>query len=147
MEIGIAISIVALVIALISAGAAWHSIRIAKRSAYNALRGAQYDYLAKKWYDIKEKEFNYPDFIDSDKTRSYKTAFSGNKLTRYEIFAWVCWAHAEDIYHNRWHNDPAFEPTIKSYKNLHYSWLMDPNNYKQFTAEPNFMKYVNELNV
>jgi len=108
---------------------------------------SQYNYLANKWYDIKEKEFDYPDFRDPSKTCSYETVFAGDMLTRYDSFAWICWAHAEDIYSNGFHKEAAFKPTIKWYKELHYNWLMNPDNYKRFRTMPGFIEYVNELEV
>jgi hypothetical protein len=103
----------------------------------------RYTYLANKWYEIREREFDNPDFTDPGKTSSYKTSFTGDSLKQYETFAWVCWGHAEDIYGNKWHEDAGFKPTLKYYKSLHYSWLKESENSKRFDSS--FIKYINEL--
>ena len=133
---GIAISIAALVIALVSAGIAYYSVR-------KAMKMTRYTYLANKWYDIKEKEFNNPDFTNPGKNSSYKTSFTGDSLKKYETLAWTCWAHAEDVYLNKWHENPGFKPTLKWYKSLHYSWLKEPENTKRFDSS--FIKYIDEV--
>ncbi|MDH5363642.1 MAG: hypothetical protein OEW82_00535 [Dehalococcoidia bacterium] len=136
MEIGLRLSIVALVIALIAAGIAYFS-------CHTATKMTRYTYLANKWYEIKDREFDNPNFTDLAKTSSYKTSFTGDSLKKYETFAWICWGHAEDIYLNKWHKDAGFKPSLKYYKNLHYSWLKDPENSKRFDSS--FIKYIDAL--
>lgn len=103
----------------------------------------RYTYLADKWYEIKKEELHNPDFTDPSKTSSYKTSFTGNKLRKYESFAWICWGHAEDVYIYNYHEDPGFEPSLKRCKELHYQWLMEGGNKKHF--KPDFIEYIDRL--
>jgi len=107
------------------------------------VRIARYTYLANKWYDIKEKELANPDFRDPSKTSKYSNFFKGDSLSKYETFAWICWGHAEDVYLNKWHEDPSFKPSIKWYKSLHYEWLKEPANRERFNSE--FIDYIDHL--
>ncbi len=134
MEIFIAF--LALFVSSISIIIAWYSV-------YKSTKMTLYTYLAEKWYDIKEIELDNPDFIDSNKTSSYKTCFTGDLLRKYETFAFICWAHAEDMYLNKWHKDIGFAPTLNWYKKLHFNWLSEPENRKYFNSS--FMKYINEV--
>ena len=84
MQIGTILSIIAIVIAALSAGIAYFSLR-------KTIRMSRYTYLANKWYEIKEREFNNPDFADPSMTSSYRTKFAGDTLRKYETFAWMCW--------------------------------------------------------
>ena len=131
-----ALSIVAVVIAVMSAGIALYSV-------HKTAKMTRYTYLANKWYDIKEKEFVNPDFADPSKTSSYETSFTGDSLKKYKTFAWTCWAHAEDVYRNHWHERRDFKRTLKWYKRLHYSWLKEPENIEHFNGS--FVKYICEL--
>lgn len=135
-----AIMAFAIVVAL---GISAYSAHIARSSLKDSHRMSRYTYLANKWYDIKEKEFENPDFINIDKTKSYKTTFQGNTLNKYITFAWICWAHAEDIYLNKFHDDLGFQPSLKRYKSLHYVWLRESENSSRF--DPEFIKYIEEL--
>lgn len=107
------------------------------------LRMSRYTYLANKWYEIKDKEFQAPSFADKSKTDSYNSAFKEDMLRKYEAFAWMCWGHAEDVFRNNWHNEPDFSPTIKYYKKLHYKWLVDQKGKAIFT--PKFIDYIDTL--
>lgn len=121
------------------------SVEITERSIKERDEMTRYTYLADKWYEIGIKELDNPDFTNLNKTSSYKASFKGNKLRKYESFARVCWGHVEDIYLHNWHKDIAFEPSIKRYKEFHYSWLKEPENKKRFTLD--FIKYINELKI
>ena len=102
---------------------------------HRQLRIVKYTYLANKWYDIKDREFENPEFTEQAKTSTYKTSFSGKLLREYEIFAWICWGHAEDIWANKWNDDAGFRPSIKRYKKLHYEWLKETKNSENFRDE------------
>jgi len=136
MEIEVVLSIVALVIALAAAGIAYYC-------GQTATKMTQYIYLANKWYEIKEKEFDNPDFVNPRKTFSYRTSFTGDSLRKYETFAWICWGHGEDIYLNKWHEDPGFKPSMRQYKSLHYSWLKEPQHSRRFDSS--FIRYIDGL--
>lgn len=119
-------------------------------SIQRSTRMAQYTYLANTYYKIKEEAFKRHDFIDPNKTTAYKTYFTEDRLTDYNIFACICWAHAEDIYINRWHRKwwilcSFYMPTIQNYKKLHYKWLMQPNNNQDFNG--GFKNYVKKLHL
>ncbi len=111
--------------------------------ARNVTSLTHYTYLANKWYEIKEKEFANPDLVEIACTTDYKSSFKGNDLGRYNIFAWMCWGHAEDTFLNGWHNDPGFNPTIRWYKKNHLTWLLDEENKGKFDEA--FIKYVLSL--
>lgn len=119
------------------------SIGIARAGQQQTLETSRYIYLANKWYEIKEREFQFPRFADKNMTESYPTAFSEDDLRKYEAFAWICWAHAEDIFRNGWYDKPDFKPTIKHYKDLHYKWLTDKKDEGIFASE--FIDYIETL--
>lgn len=137
MQINIAIA--AIIIAIISATASG----ILCYFVWVQLRIARYTYLANKWYEIKEKEYINPEFIDITKTSTFKDSFKGDLLKKYETFAWICWGHAEDVYRNKWHKDPGFKSSFKQRKNLHYRWLKELENQKHFSSD--FIKYIDAL--
>jgi len=133
---------VATILVLIAAVCiAYKSWRLSGQSLTDSLRMARYTFLANKWYEIKEKEFANPRLVDEVKNKSYDTEFKGLSLRQYKSFAWMCWAHAEDIWHNDFHQTPDFEPSIKRYKKLHYKWLTD--NKESFHHD--FVTYIKEL--
>lgn len=133
---------VATVLVLIAAVfIAYKSWKLSGQSLTGSLRTARYTFLANKWYEIKEKEFDNPSLVDEVKNQSYDTEFKGEDFQKYKSFAWMCWAHAEDIWHNDFHQTPDFEPSIKHYKKLHYKWLTDNNQ----SFNPEFVKYIEEL--
>lgn len=136
MTIEICLSIGALIIAIGAAVIAWRAVHEAKKMT-------QYTYLANKWYDIKEKEFDNPDFTNLSKTSSYKISFEDDGLRKYEIFAWTCWGHAEDIFLNEWSEDSGFKPSLKRYKELHHTWLKNSENSKHFNSK--FREYIANL--
>lgn len=131
----IACSIIMAVAMVIAVGIAAYSVHIAKSSA----RMSQYAYLANKWYELKEKEFDNPGFAEVGRTQSYETAFTGQALKQYESFAWMCWGYAEDVFVNHFHEDQAFNPTIRRCKSLHYTWLTRDR------FGPNFLAYIKAL--
>lgn len=137
----IACSLTASVMMVATVGIAAYPVCVARRSTREALKMARYSYLAVKWYDMKEKEFDHPDFVDSSKTQSYEAEFAEDKLTQYETFASMCWAYAEDAFLNGYHEDPAFRPTIRRCKSLHGSWFA--NNADKFSQQ--FVGYINAL--
>jgi hypothetical protein len=134
----------ALCIAIFAVAVSLYSIR-------RSTRMAQYTYLANIWFKIKDEGFKRYDFIDPNKTTAYKTYFTGDMLTDYNIFAYMCWAHAEDIYLNRWHRkwygrgSTCYTPTIQDFKKRHYKWLMQPNNNQNFNG--GFTNYVKKLHL
>lgn len=119
------------------------SVEVAEQGIKKRDEMTRYTYLADKWYEMKKEELHNPDFTDQSKTSSYKTSFKGNKLRKYESFAWICWGHAEDVYTNNYHKDPSFEPSLKRCKQLHHSWLKESENAKLFRR--NFIEYINKL--
>lgn len=143
MAIEICLPIGALIVAIVAAVGAIVAAYVAWRAVKEAKKMARYTYLANKWYDIKERELDNPDFTNLSKTSSYKTSFTGDSLRKYEIFAWMCWGHAEDIFLNEWSEDPGFKPSLKRYKELHRTWLKDPENSKHFN--PEFTEYIDNL--
>jgi hypothetical protein len=127
------------------------AVAISLYSIHRSMRMAQYTYLANIWFKIKDKGFKRHDFIDPNKTTAYKTYFTGNRLTDYNIFAYMCWAHAEDIYLNRWHRkwygrgSACYTSTIQDFKKRHYKWLRQPNNSRDFDSH--FKKYIEKLHL
>jgi len=59
-----------------------------------------YRYLADLYYEILRIGLKYPDFLDPKRTQKYKEAWPSNPkmYIKYDIYARMCWAHAEDIY-------------------------------------------------
>lgn len=137
----IACYVITAVTVVLAVAIAAYSVYIARSSTRESLKMSRYTYLANKWYELKEKEYENPDFIDSSKLQSYETAFKGEVLKRYESFAWMCWAHAEDAFLNHYHEDPGFKPSIRRCKILHYKWLT--NNRDRF--DPEFLAYIEAL--
>jgi len=137
----IACTVTSAVAVVLAVGIAAYSAYVARRSLRESVRTMRYTYLANIWYSTKEKEFENPDFIDESKTQDYRTAFQHSTLKRYEVFASICWGHAEDIFRNNWHKELDFEPTIKRCKKLHYNWLV--NNSSRFI--PEFIDYIKKL--
>ena len=115
---------------------------------HRELRMAKYKYLADIWYKIKDDEFKNLDFVDANKTSAYNTCFTGDRLMQYNVFASKCWAHAEDIYLNKWHRkrwlwDSCYTQTIRRYKKRHYKWLME--HRRDF--DQHFEKYIKKLDL
>ena len=119
------------------------SVAVARESIEKQEKRALYTYLADKWYEMAIKEMDEPDFTDSNKTSSYKTNFKGRKLKKYESFARCCWGHVEDIFFHDLHKDKSFEPSIKRCKELHYSWLQEPENKNRFNDD--ILKYIDSI--
>ena len=57
---------------ILAVGISAYSLRTAIISKRESTRMASYLYLGNVWYDLKQKEFEYPNFVDENKTRSYK---------------------------------------------------------------------------
>ena len=125
------------------------AVAVSLYSIHRSTRMAQYTYLANIWFKIKDEGFKRYDFIDPNKTTAYKTYFTGDMLMDYNNFAYMCWAHAEDIYLNRWHKKwwlwgtTCYTPTIRGYKKLHYKWLME--HTRDFNHH--FRKYIEKLDL
>jgi hypothetical protein len=116
----------------------------ADKAAKAATRLASYSHLARLWYDLKARGIEAPEFINPVFTTLYRPRRSDQLHVRYDTYAWMCWGHAEDCFVHGYHKDPGFLPSIESYKELHCTWLYNPNNRKHFSAE--FLQWVtNEL--
>lgn len=62
-----------------------------------------YRYLADLYYEILRIGLKYPAFLNPKKTQKYKEAwpsylYDHDMYIRYDAYARMCWAHAEDIY-------------------------------------------------
>ena len=107
-------------------------------------RYRRYDYLANLYYKLFEIGIKYPDFINEDKTKDYRTSFSGDEKIQYNAYAHMVWGHAEDIFDRTKSKKYAdllmiFESTIKRYHKLHSTWYED--NKSIFTM-PGFDDFV-----
>lgn len=94
-----------------------------------------YRYLADLYYEILRIGLKYPDFLNPKKTQKYKEAWSSHHhdmYIRYDAYARMCWAHAEDIYdvkflHFFFKSDfrRLYACTFERYKSLHGVWFQD----------------------
>lgn len=121
-----------------SAKAAESSARLAEFAG----KQATYIHLANLWYDIKKRGLENSLFIQPEFTTLYRQEEYLDKYRDYHIYAWLCWGHAEDCFHNNFHSDVGFKPSIANYKELHYAWFLTPKNKKMFSD--NFIKWVEE---
>jgi len=94
-----------------------------------------YRYLADLYYEILRLGLKYPDFLNPEKTQKYKEAWPSyhhDMYIRYDAYARMCWAHAEDIYdvkflHFFFKRDfrRLYACTFERYKSLHGVWFQD----------------------
>ena len=131
-------------VAIQQAFSTYDSAKAAKDSAKSATiaqEQAIYAHLADLWYTIKMEGVENSDFIDPQFTSLYRQRdVHGDKYRKYHVYAWLCWGHAEDCYKQGLHEDSAFKPSIRSYKELYYAWLCVHRNSDMFL--PKFVKWV-----
>ena len=106
--------------------------KISAQSAEFAQKQATYIHLANLWYEIKKRGLENSSFISPEFTTVYRNEEVLSKYLNYHIYAWLCWGHAEDCFHNKFHSDAGFKPSILNYKELHYAWLVTPKNRNMF---------------
>ena len=101
---------------------------------------ATYIHLASLWYDIKQRGLESDEFINPVFTSLFRQEEILEKYRRYHLYAWLCWGHAEDCYLKGFQHDEGFLPSIQSYKELHYAWLMTQKNRQMFGN--NFLNWI-----
>lgn len=90
-----------------------------------------YRYLAELYYNTLKMGVEHPEFLDPEKTQKYKEIWGPNSKNffRYDAYAQMCWAHAEDIYATKFlkiiHFKKLYGPLFKRYYELHCVWLHD----------------------
>jgi len=117
-----------------------HAADVSAQAAADSQHQATYIHLASLWYQIKQRGLECEDFISPEFTTLFRQEESLTKYRQYHVYAWMCWGHAEDCYLKGFRDDEGFQPSIESYKELHYAWLSESKHRRMFGAD--FTKWV-----
>jgi hypothetical protein len=125
-------------------------------SAYTRWRTANqayYAHLSKVWYDLRKEEAKHPEWMDPNRTSMHGLGGSNQPPpapSAYDAQAWSCWALAEDWYETYakralppeaasalpgrlLSNELAqFEGAVRSVTELHWAWMLRPENRCRF---------------
>lgn len=137
-KIGLSIAASVCVVAalqLMSAKDSAAAAEISAQSAKDARGEALYIHLASIWYELKRKGLENSKLIDPGYTTLYHAEDANHDYRDYQIYAWMCWGHAEDCYEHKLHDKPGFLPSLKSYKELHQVWLNERRNREMFDED------------
>lgn len=102
-----------------------------------------FKYLADLYYDALKTGLNCPDFLDPMKTQKYDEEWACNSemYAKYNAYARMCWAHAEDIYAAIFKDyfRKLYAPTFERYYTLHSAWFQ--KNTSTFLL-PGFVEFI-----
>jgi hypothetical protein len=100
----------------------------------------KYDQLGKLWYDIKRHGIDLEPsgaFFDESWTSKYEYANRRGTLdngqlktewAKYHVYAWMCWAFAEDCYRENVQDDEGFAGTFRHSARVHRAWFSEKEN-------------------
>ena len=136
-------SIMGFVIAILaSSTAAFLSYKTLKKD----VSSKSYSDLDTLYMKMLQIGMEYPEFRDPEKTQAYKTAFTGNKLVQYDVYAYMVWNVCETVYDRTKEdkeNKTTWEPIVIAEKRLHNTWLENTENHHKFKKE--FVAYVQSI--
>jgi hypothetical protein len=92
-----------------------------------SVRNWKWTFFTKEWSTLMQFIQPQARFMDPELTSSYKTAFKGEDLMKYELIARLCIGYLDDIYFLRSKNKLRtwFRGSVKLFAGTHREWLKD----------------------
>ena len=91
-------------------------------------------HFTKEWDELVRflSDKDNADFMDPNKTGSYKTSFTNTDAIRYEMVARMCLAFLDDMYHLKYseHMKDLYAGSLGLFAGRHWQWYTDnPDSY------------------
>jgi hypothetical protein len=111
---------------------------------HNVYVRGKYDHLGKLWYDIKRHGIDLQtngNFFDETWTNGYTyEKRRDSEWAKYHVYAWMCWAYAEDCHRAYLHDDASFRGTFRNSARVHRAWFDADEN--RAILDEDFVKWI-----
>jgi hypothetical protein len=104
------------------------------------VRQWRWSYFTKEWSTLMQLLIDQAQFMDTTKTANYKTEFTADELTKYDIVARLCIGYLDDLYFLRSEKEMSswFRGSMRLFAGTHRAWLSD----NQSSYDPRFYQFI-----